>query len=431
MRVIILLFTVLLGSALSRTNMTVSSLDTLSAIMLKNNPGLISFQYQVKAAKEKVPQISSLPDPQLTLGIVNLPVSDYDFNREPMTQKTIGLSQKIPLGGKLRLSENIAEKNYEVRQHQYSGLELTQLNQLENLFYDLYEIQYSIMILEENKKLLSDLVIIAQTKYSSGQGIQQDVGQSQLESLKTERILVELKSKKDVILSKIRILLGGPKLSFPIEPELEDFKNMNFSLDSLLELSVHNNPELKALSSSIERSNFEYNYARREYWPDPVISVNYGQRNERTDFISGVVALNIPLYFGSKQSKKVQEAALLNKTAEYSYLDLINKLEQQIRITLSELRSATELKSLYEQQILPQAKQSLESSVSAYSNNKINFNTLLTAHLNLQNYKLENLKIVTAYYRSISGLALICGVRRGQLIQSFEIKPGVIHDKSN
>lgn len=53
--------------------------------------------------KSRITSSASLEDPKLKLGINYVPTDSYSFSEEDMTSKEIGISQMIPLGGKLDL----------------------------------------------------------------------------------------------------------------------------------------------------------------------------------------------------------------------------------------------------------------------------------------------------------------------------------------
>lgn len=63
------------------------------------NPVLQALQHENDAMWERTPQAGAWEDPMLTLGVINLPTDDFDFNKQDMTQKYVSLSQKIPFPG--------------------------------------------------------------------------------------------------------------------------------------------------------------------------------------------------------------------------------------------------------------------------------------------------------------------------------------------
>ncbi|MFC2088198.1 TolC family protein, partial [Calditrichota bacterium] len=396
---------------------SVITLDRLVNTMLKENQALNSVSKSIEALKQKIPQMGTLPDPKLTIGVSNLPIDTYKFDQEPMTQKIIGITQSIPFLGKLGFREDIALKDYEIQNARLNNFELCLTKNMEHLYYQLYFNYKSLEIMNKNKNLLSDFVKIASTKYSTGKGIQQDVLKSQVELLKIDRKLIELNQKYESIESQINVLLNRlpqEKLGMPQELNIP---SVRFNLDSLQNIAIINNPQLLAQKIKIDKSNLEYNLANREYWPDFGLTVNYGQRENHPDFISGLLSINIPLYAGSKQSKKVQEAALMHEAAKYSFNDAVNKMRNNVKVIADEIQKNKDLSDLYQNGILPQAQQALESAIAAYRTDKVDFITLLNNQLTLLNHEMEYYKILSDHNSNLSDLAFICGVRLQEIIQ--------------
>ena len=76
-------------------------LDHLNNEAIRVSPRLNMLRAKKDASFSKIEQNSNLPDPMLTLGIMNLPVNSFSFTQEPMTGKVVGLSQMFPFPGKL------------------------------------------------------------------------------------------------------------------------------------------------------------------------------------------------------------------------------------------------------------------------------------------------------------------------------------------
>ena len=89
------------------------ALGTLIGEALQNNPELRAAAKETEAAGERVRPAGALDDPMLEAGLLNVPVQSWRLNREDMTMKMLGLSQKLPYPGKRALREQVAEKDAE------------------------------------------------------------------------------------------------------------------------------------------------------------------------------------------------------------------------------------------------------------------------------------------------------------------------------
>jgi len=81
--VIVVLATLLLGTGSSAQELQ------LAAILdeaLKNNPDIRASQARIEAAKYRIPQVKSLPDPMVSVGYQNVGLSRYSYGDYPESQ---------------------------------------------------------------------------------------------------------------------------------------------------------------------------------------------------------------------------------------------------------------------------------------------------------------------------------------------------------
>src|SRR5512143_3618556 len=83
-------------------------LVALLAEAMRNNPEIQAAAREREAAQQRIGPAKSLDDPMLEAGVLNVPVESLRFDREDMTMKMIGLSQKFPYPGKRDLREAVA-----------------------------------------------------------------------------------------------------------------------------------------------------------------------------------------------------------------------------------------------------------------------------------------------------------------------------------
>ena len=129
--------------------------------------------------KKEIPFAGSLDDPRLGFAILNLPTDSFDFDQEAMTQKQIFIAQKFPWFGKLDLRTQRATLNA-VRQQ--AILDAKRLELARKIAVAYYELGFVATSLETNARLtdiVAQLLGVAETRYATGRGLQQDVLQAQ------------------------------------------------------------------------------------------------------------------------------------------------------------------------------------------------------------------------------------------------------------
>ena len=438
---IFLFLTISISSIFAQTEGETLKLDQLIEEALNDNPELKAARDRANAYHERPSQVSSLEDPRITLGFSNLPVDDFDFNKQEMTQKVISLSQEIPLPGILSLKRESAAQEANAMEKRARELESILIKKVKKAYYNLYFINKAIDITETNQGLLEKFVEITKTKYSVGKGIQQDVLKAQVELSKIEEKIIDLEQKKATIKAELNTLLNRPQEEFLPDPPNIKKTTFTHNLEALQKLAEETRPALKDVEHLIKSREAAYQLAKKDYLPSLTFTASYGQRDnrlrsrpvratvtpvggepnevsvlsatdrDRPDFLSFMVGFKVPLWFHSKQSRKVRENLTLISEAKARHEALKNEIFFGIKDILEKERRGSKLIELYQNDIIPQAKASLESAMAGYEVGNVDFITLLDNQLTLFNYRLSYHQVLTDYQKDLAELEAVVGKR--------------------
>lgn len=154
-------FFILLSTAVSNAQ----TLDDYLKIAAENNPGLKSKFYSYQASLQKVPQVGSLPDPQLTFGIFIEPMERYMGNQI----MDISIMQMFPWFGTLGAAEDEASAMAKAKYEEFNEAKSMLFYEAKATYYSLYLLQKEISITEENIEILKTLEEIAISRLKSGE----------------------------------------------------------------------------------------------------------------------------------------------------------------------------------------------------------------------------------------------------------------------
>jgi outer membrane protein TolC len=164
----------------------------------------------------------------------------------------------------------------------------------------------------------------------------------------------------------------------------------------------------------IEAKGKAHALAKREYYPDFNFKFAYGQRDngpdmKRRDMLTGMMEMNIPIFFKSKQDRKVAEtkAEILATGAQYRAMK--NEILFMITDIASMVQRSERQLELYKTGIIPQASLQINSAMSAYRVNKADFMTLLDSQMTLYKYELEYHQALTEYEKNVANLGATVG----------------------
>ena len=401
-----------------KVDIEVLSLEEAVTKAVRSNPFLKAAEWKEKSTKEKMVQSGSWMDPVLKFGLLNVPAESFEFDREPMTGKQIALTQQIPFPGKLGAKKKAAEQEWHAVSADRLELERMLIHQVKNSYFDLYTIDKSIGIISENIDLTTRFVEIAERRYSVGTGLQQDVLKAQVEKSKFEEQSINLGFKREKATAVLNALMNrAPDTPILVSDELLPTK-IDLTEEELMEKAKKLRPALKAARHRIDRNERMMDFSKKLKLPDLGVAMAYTQRNELTgpmmgegaDFLSMSVAFSLPIKPGNRQSSKVEESKAEVRMAQESYNNILNNVKRDIRIMFADVAKAKELIVLYENQILPQAEQSLNSALSGYQVNKVDFITLLNNQITLFNFRINYYRIISEHERSIAGIEAAVGV---------------------
>ncbi len=389
------------------------NVDRLIEEALQNNPEIFAAKKKWEVYKEKVPQAYALEDPMFSFGIINLP-TNFSFHQEDMTMKEVSLSQKFPFPGKRPLMREMASKEAEAVSTEIQSKTHQIIKDVKTAYYDLSHIYRATEVAQRNKEILEDFAKIAETRYAVGEGIQQDVFKAHVEVSKMVDELIMLSQRKKVLEAKLNTLLNRPPETPMGEPEEVVYRRFSLTLEELQKMALEMNPTLKGMKKMIEAKEKAHTLAKREYYPDFKFLFAYGQRDngpgvKRLDMLTGMMEVNIPIFFKSKQDRKVAETKAEILGTEAQYRAMKNEVLFMITDMASMVHRSERQLELYKTGIIPQARLLINSAISAYQVNKADFMTLLDSQMTLYKYELEYHQALTEYEKNVANLGAVIG----------------------
>ena len=392
-----------------------TSLASLITEALHNNPEIQAAQQEREAARQRIAPAQALDDPMLEAGVINAPLASSPFNREDMTMKMIGLSQRLPFPGKRGLRKDVASKDAEAIEYGYQETVIRVIRDLKLAYFDLGLTLEMTKLVEKNKLILEGFLHLAEEHYKVGQGSQADALKAQTQVSRMQDELLRLARERPVIEAELMRTLGRQASAAALMPTPPHIHEKLLNLESLRETAFAQRPQLLALQSLIARNEKSIDLARRAYYPDLDVRFSYGQRDNmldgtrRDDMVSMTVAINLPVWRGNKIEPRIMESQALREQAlnlhQMQQNEIAAKLRQQVAIVEQNLKSAR----LYQTTILPQAMLTVESALAAYRVNRIDFLTLLDDQMTVFNYEISLVTATANYNKALAEIDLLTG----------------------
>ncbi|BCR04557.1 RND transporter [Desulfuromonas versatilis] len=394
------------------------SLPELMAAALASNPENKASEARWQAFRQRIAQVGSLEDPMLMLRIDNGLVRDpLNFNRDVMTQKVVGISQQFPFWGKLALREEVARQDAEFYRWNIAERRLELAAMVKENWYRLFFVERSLEVLERNLKVMEDFVTSAETRYAVGVGAQQDIYRAQLERSMLLEVKTGLVQQRRSLHAALNALLFRPAES-PVG-EVPEFSLVRpgKAAEELLATAEELRPALQGLRASVEKGEAQRRLAEREYFPDLIASFEYMQRDpamgeEGFDMYGAGITINLPVRRERRQAM-VAEASSEVRMAQHELDNLRNSIRSGIADSLAQLERTDSLVELYENGIIPQARQSLESSLAGYQVGKVDFEAVLDSWTRLYNYERSYYGMLAEHQMTVARLEALVGGELG------------------
>ena len=372
-------------------------LQQAEKLAVRADPVIEGFRAKSRSHTETSVADSSLPDPQLRLGAANVPVDTFDLEQEQMTQLKLGIMQHFPRGDSLTIKQKQSRYLSESAQAKADDETLKVIRDVRenylNLFYELAARR----IILETRKLFSELLKITESSYAAGRADQQDVVLADLELSRLDDRATKIKASEESYRARLGQWIGDAawydiSTEFPRLPELPETVDLNHVI------SQH--PLIRAESANIEASKQQSEIARQEYRPGWSLVVDYGYRSgdnpdgsDRADFATAMVSMDVPLFTGKRQDKKLASSEQNVAAARYEKDDRLRQLKAQYETNRHLWLRLGEREQLYKNSLLTAAKNNARVSLKAYQSGVSEFNTLMRAQITELDMRLENLRV--------------------------------------
>ena len=331
----------------------------------------------------------------------------------------VGLSQTIPFPGKLALKEKAAEHEALAAASSVEVARLRLARDVKKAWWRLFYYDRALNVTEETEKFFQQLIDVAQAKYKTGQGMQQDVLQAQLELSKLKDEKLELTGMRHVENVQLNVLLNRKPETLARIPRQAEIKLPVLTDAALHEKAMRSNPLFAQHDNMLDAARTKVELANKDYYPDLTLGSSYAFRQNtpegltRSDFLSVNLSINLPIYAQQKQAKAVDQRRSELLQEQYSAQDEHNKVHGEISAKNAEYGHARERLALFEHEIIPQAEQTVRSLMAGYQVSKTDFTDLLRAQMTLSQYQSQYWQALARTQQVLAELSALVGEEVG------------------
>ena len=378
----------------------------------EHNPGVVAARKHWEALQRAPIQMRTLPDPQVQLQefTVGSPKPGAGYETSDFYYTGFGVSQDIPGPGKLRLQGEIAEQDAEVARHQYNAVQRETAEKIREGYFELFFLTRTIGLLENEQSELSRIEQIAEARYRLGEGQAQDVLKAQLQATQMLNQIEHHHREMQQRQSDLRAALGRDLDSPNIVIGNVQPTHIELTQGQLEEKVKAHSTDVQMDRAAEQRSEKVLSLARKGYIPDFTVGYSYEKTGPGVrDYYMLTLGAKIPLYFWRKQTPAIEQAALELSGARSQIrareLDAGASAEDE----LVAIHASDRILKIYRQGLIPQAENSMQAALAAYRVSKIDFETLISAFVDLLNLQEESYRELADHEIAVAKLKQIIG----------------------
>ncbi len=355
-----------------------------------NSPDLQAAYARWQGALEGVPQAGSLPDPRVGYGY---------FIEQMDTRQRFWVEQAFPGFGKRGLRAGVSAEASRVAADGLEAVAADIRMRMLGAVADWVLVTRSADLVEENLHLVEQLEQVALQRYRAAEASQADVLRLQME---VDALKVDLESwqqRKPAVQARLNAVRGRPP-EYPVPaigglPGLEPISGSGPGGEFF---SLTGNPDLRQSQSRIRQAEQARTLSRRESLPDVTVGLEYMEnRAGAPNELMAMVSINIPVWQGRYRAMRREANANL-RAAEADYDALYQKLQAEARMARYEEQDAARRVRLFQESLLPKARQSLAILESGYKTGSSGFLDLLESQRTVLELELALARAETEYF---------------------------------
>jgi outer membrane protein, heavy metal efflux system len=383
-----------------------SVLARLTAEAIAANPPLAANRALAQAAAARVRPAGALPDPMLSLGVVDLTLPGFEFRESDFTEVDVELSQELPWPGTLGARTDAARARARGSQAAVAAGRRDLVVRTADLYYRLRYVVTARDVLVRQRRLLATAVDISTVRYASTSAPQSDPLQARVALARLDTEDADLAGREAELraqLGALRDVRGTDSLAVEaIRPDevaalLRSGEIPGGEPDSLGADSLTEHPRLAGRRAEVEAAERTVEVERLGGRPDFTFTARYGARPIDDDFFSALVGIRLPLFAGSKQHRLADAARSEAEAARATFEEERAALAAEIRTARAMTASGAARLQLLTARVVPAAQATVDATLRGYREGQVEFLTVLATEDALYRARLDAARVAAEY----------------------------------
>lgn len=321
----------------------------------------------VLSAQENAARAGALPDPMLTVGIDNLPVTGpdaFDARVDDMTMKKIGLRQDVPARAKRVARRSLASRQIDQARAQAEAEGLSVRRAAAEAWIAAWAVERELDALRALRDQAALAARVSRARVAAG-------GEAASDALAVEAALLELDNRIEAARAEKSMAQAGlarwlGDVPVDVSDAAPDFGTLPMPQARLV-ASVDRTASLLPAAARVETAAAAIDVARADKRPDWSVGASYGVRADgRSDMLMFEVGIGLPLFPRNRQDRGVAAREADYQAALAVREDLRRQQAARIRADIARWEGLKRQVALHERSLLPLARDRSATTLAAY-----------------------------------------------------------------
>lgn len=373
-----------------------SRLGNFLAFALLNSPAVEAAFYDWSASVENITVTRSLPDPQLTF---------QAYIQDTLTSLMPGLTWNFPGPGKLPARARVATAESRGKYFAFESAVLQAAFNLERAYYQLGLLDEQLRAKRATLALLENQQRAVRAQNETGTASLSDLLRVQSERDRVRTDLANLEDSRRSLLENFKAALGlAPQQPDPPVPAHFEMSGQNPDADELLRTAFERNPQLAAMAADVRAAEAGIAAAYKERVPD--FSAGLSADVYAPPFYWPQAGMTLPIW-----RDKLAAEVTLARANELAAKSRLKAAQIDLAVSFAEksfaYRETSRNLALIEDELVPKARQSLETARAGYRTGTTDFSGLTDAERMLLDLKLAAAEARTEREIALAELSLM------------------------
>lgn len=333
---------------------------------LARAPQLDARASDLAATHEEAARAGRLPDPALTFGIANFPVTApgaFSFRSDGMTMRTIGVMQAIPSRAARAAERGLAHAQLDAAEANRVATTQTVHERIADAWIDVWAAERARSLLVELRSESALAVETTQARLRGGDGGASDA----LAARATAALLDNRLEAVDADLAAAQAGLKrwvGPTTD--VLADAPDFSRLPVNAESL-QRSIDEQAPMQAWEAREQVAQAALDQARATTHPDWSVSAMYGQRAPGlSDTLSLQFSVSLPLFTRNRQDRGISAKQAQRDAVQADHEDARRAQQEAIARAAATWQGWNRQIERYQETLLPLARDRAQTALASY-----------------------------------------------------------------